>query len=361
MTDKQQLPSNHMAEIRKIAPASLSLLMLIFSVTACTDNTPGKSSEIVRSDSSVELAIIGDVPYDDAEIAEFPSLIEAINDDPFVTSVVHVGDIKSGESECSDQRYWDVFWSFLTFKESLVYTIGDNEWTDCDRVTAGQYDPEERLVKLREIFFDLPGTTLGGGDMQVEAQSAYPENQLWQKQDIVFGTLHLVGSNNNFKSETGATLPSQQTASQSSEYGRRNAANTTWLRNIFDRAIDNEAAGLVLFFHADMWKLQEQFDPKNFDGFTEIVQELSILAEAFGKPVLFVSGDNHHFRVDVGVEWFSLYGVSPVSNVTQIILERGIELTSDGQSARQTWLRLVADASSEDVFSWELVSKNSPQ
>ena len=348
---------NFMFDYWKKLLAPVFLLVLLISGTACSGSS-GNSSEMVRSADSVELAVIGDVPYFEDEIAEFPGLIETINSDPFVTSVVHVGDIKSGESECSDQRYLDIRQSFLSFTEPLVYTIGDNEWTDCDRDSAGAYDPAERLDRLREIFFDVPGSTLGGREMQVEAQSGYPENQLWQQKGIVFGTLHIVGSNNNLKQGAGIPGPFEQIQTASSEFGKRNAANIAWLRGIFNRAMESQAAGVALFFHADMWKQQEQFNAAEFGGYTEIVQELSILVESFGRPVVFVSGENHHFRIDAGVPWFSLYGVSPVSNATQLIIDQGIKFSTKTGIARFAWLRLIADASTEHVFSFELVSSN---
>ena len=336
------------------------LLPIIISLAACdnTSNTSNGSSSIVRSSESVELAVIGDAPYQPEETAEFPDLIAAINADPFVTKTVHVGDIKSGATECSDQRYQDVYSLFQTFDEPLVYTIGDNEWTDCGRNDAGAYDPEERLGKLREIFFNIPGTSLGGNTMLVEAQPNYPENQLWQEKGIVFSTLHVVGSNNNLDDRPGMPGPVEQSTTGSSEYGRRSTANIAWMRGIFNRANQSQSAGIALFLHADMWKLRPEFDADNFAGFKEIVQELSIQAEAFGKPVLIVSGDNHHYRVDAGVPWFSLYDISPASNVTQIIVEQGIEFYNDGTQVRHHWLRLVADATTEAVFDWELVSGN---
>ncbi|NND89919.1 MAG: hypothetical protein HKN42_03585 [Granulosicoccus sp.] len=297
------------------------------------------------------MAIIGDVPY---QGEDFPSLISSINADPFVKTVVHVGDIKSGESECLDQHYWDIRWSFLTFEEPLVYTFGDNEWADCDRDSAGAYDPQERLAKLRDIFFDVPGSTLGGRDMQVESQPGYPENQLWQDKDILFATVHIVGSNNNLKNQD-VSPPSEQTATLSSEYGKRTAANIAWLRGIFSRAFDSDSAGVALFFHADMWKLKDHFDRENFSGYTEIVQELSRLTEAYARPVVFVSGENHHFRMDPGVPWFAHYGANPANNVTQLIVEQGVSLIADGADQRNTWLRLIADATTENVFSWEQV------
>ena len=32
-----------------------------------------------------------------------------------------------------------------SFASALIYTPGDNEWTDCHRLLAGAYDPLERL------------------------------------------------------------------------------------------------------------------------------------------------------------------------------------------------------------------------
>ena len=64
--------------------------------------------------------------------------------------------------------------------------------------------------------------------------------------------------------------------------------------------------------------------------------------------MLLVSGDSHDFRVDEGVEWFSLYGATPRSNVTQIIVDRSLEDDAN-------WLRLHVDPRSPEVFSWEEV------
>ena len=52
--------------------------------------------------------------------------------------------------------------AFDDFKDPLVYTPGDNEWTDCHRTNNGSYLPTERLAKLRELFYPAPGVTLGG-------------------------------------------------------------------------------------------------------------------------------------------------------------------------------------------------------
>lgn len=52
----------------------------------------------------------------------------------------------------------------------LVYTPGDNEWTDCHRVNNGAYDPLDRLAAVRKTFFPRPGFTLGP-PMRVDSQA----------------------------------------------------------------------------------------------------------------------------------------------------------------------------------------------
>ena len=43
---------------------------------------------------TVDLAVVGDIPYGDHRVAVFPQNIQQINADPTVSTVIHVGDIK---------------------------------------------------------------------------------------------------------------------------------------------------------------------------------------------------------------------------------------------------------------------------
>ena len=59
------------------------------------------------------------------------------------------------------------------------------------------------------------------------------------------------------------------------------------------------------------------------------VTRLAQLATRFGRPVLLIVGDYHNYREDIGVDWFKLYGVQPVANITQIVVNRSIEAATD--------------------------------
>ncbi|WP_462203035.1 metallophosphoesterase, partial [Frankia sp. CcWB3] len=141
------------------------------------------------------IAVIGDIPYGAAKIAEFPADIGKINADPDVSLVAHLGDIKNGSSVCSDSYFATIKSDFDQFQDPLVYTPGDNEWTDCHRANNGGYNPLERLGKLRQVFFPVPGRTLGVNARQVTSESADPayapfvENAMWTQSGVVFSTL----------------------------------------------------------------------------------------------------------------------------------------------------------------------------
>ena len=108
----------------------------------------------------IDLAIIGDTPYGAAQIEDFPNLMAAINADERISTVVHLGDIKEGSARCDDSYFAQIFAGFSTLTAPLIYTPGDNEWTDCHRASNGAYNPLERLDAVRKVFFPVPGLAL---------------------------------------------------------------------------------------------------------------------------------------------------------------------------------------------------------
>ena len=350
-------------------PQNRSLLLALavgLLSTGCAEHaapptTAPIAADIVANDvRPVTYAVIGDVPYApfaDA-ITRFPTLISAINQDPAVERVIHLGDIKAGSTVCSDAYFQTIATAFPAFSDPLVYAIGDNEWTDCHRANNGGYNPLDRLAKIRELFFANPGYTLGGLQLKIKDQKDYPENQQWAAAGVVFSVFHIIGSNNGLApwfgdrvSPVGETP--EETASREAEVAARVATNLKWLDMTFERAQQEHAKGVVLFMQADMWHPEDRAAGALFTAHTSFVARLAQLATAFGRPVLIIAGDYHNYRVDAGVPWFTLYGVTPVANITQIIVDRSIEATTDASPI--DYLRLRVDPSSAAVFSWEQV------
>jgi hypothetical protein len=77
---------------------------------------------------------IGDTSY--VSTSQLDQLVERINNQP-TRFTIHVGDIKSGSTLCSDEMFARVYSQFMAFDKPLIYTPGDNEWTDCHRKNNG--------------------------------------------------------------------------------------------------------------------------------------------------------------------------------------------------------------------------------
>ena len=245
-----------------------------------------------------EFVALGDTPYKlPDDYVKFDRLIAAINARKLSFSI-HVGDIKSGSSPCSDENLKKVLDQFATFEQPLVYTPGDNEWTDCHRPRAGGFDPLERLAKVRELFFADPTRSQGRVKIAVESQarvmaerfSTFVENARWSQNGVVFATVHVVGSNNNF--EPGAPAVAM-------EYFARDAANVAWIDATFAHAVASGAKAMVLSWQADVQDVTQKWqgDMPRVSGFVNTVNAVERGAKAFGKPVLVIHGDEHVFQV----------------------------------------------------------------
>ncbi|HEX9886061.1 MAG TPA: hypothetical protein VGA70_06215 [Longimicrobiales bacterium] len=210
---------------------------------------------------------------------------------------LHVGDILW--YPCSDVEYRARLRALNAIRHPVVYTPGDNEWTDCHEPIAGEYEPLDRLRSLRAIFFPEPGRTFGGSPMEVESQAAdsafaeFVENVRWTRGGFVFATLHLVGSGNATEPFAGRTEAHDQAVA------RRTEAAEAWMEQAFDVAERDAAKGIVLALHASMW---DGGRPQPYPEFRGFVRRLAERVAAFPGEVLLVHGDDHTYIVDHPLE-----------------------------------------------------------
>jgi hypothetical protein len=332
--------------------ACLALTALVIGVPAGTAAASSSDNRGQGNDGPYTFAVIGDIPYGPTQIANFPNVVKQINADPNVQFVDHVGDIKNGSSVCSDEYFAQVKAQFDKFSDPLVYTVGDNEWTDCHRANNGAYNPLERLAKIRSVFFPKPGYTLGENPVKVTSQAAQgiPEDVRYTRANVAFAALHIVGSNNSMAPWTGKTAP---TPEQTAEVLGRTAAVIQSIRETFAQARDQHNKSVVLLTQADM------FDPTVTDptyadyyAFQPIVQAIAQESASFDGPVYLFNGDSHVYNSDqplaAGSKWLSFYGVSkPVSNLSRV--------TIDGSTDVNNYLRVTIDPGSSNVLSWTRV------
>lgn len=255
------------------------------------------STENTATGAEFTFVALGDMPYGPREQAypAFKALIAEINRRAPVFTI-HVGDTKSGLDDCSDELLLEQRDFMNSFTAALVYTPGDNEWTDCHRLLAGAYDPLERLRFIREHYFPT-ALSLGGQPIHIERQAdvmpgfePFVENSRFKWKGVWFMTAHVVGSNNN--------LDDDPDSDATREFLPRDKANRAWLADSFDKAMAADAG--VIAIHADMFG--DGFDPQQetfprVSGFKNFGETLAAKARSFGKPVLLLFGDSHVFRV----------------------------------------------------------------
>ena len=351
--------------MRRVLTTTAAATALLLATAAGDTGHAGASA---GAGQPVDLAIIGDIPYGPARIAAFPADIAQINTDPTVSQVVHLGDIKNGSSRCDTSYFEQIRADFDQFEDPLIYTPGDNEWTDCHRASNGGYQPAgrqidgapivtpgpSRLDEVRRIFFDRPGRTLGRDPLRVDAQGGrFVENVAWSAARVQFGVLNVPGSNNDLLPWFGVAETPQLAQLQQREYERRNRADLRWLERIFSGARRTHARAVVLGIQADMWDPAITGDPVQYSGFTDLVRSLARQARAFGRPVLLLNGDSHVYESDTpladpAATNATIYGVPvAVPNLRRV--------TVDGSDNADDYLRLHVDPRTAGVFSWERV------
>jgi hypothetical protein len=258
------------------------LLALLLCACASRPTGPGAFS----------FAITGDAPYNDAEETLFLEMMERMDAQP-LAFIVHVGDFKSGASKCTDELFERRLRQFNASLHAFIYTLGDNDWTDCRRAGAGNMDPIERLARLRQLFF-AERMSLGRRRIETDAQdaclvppvagcgcAAHPENRLWSHQGIVFATLNIPGSDNNVGFDRA----------NDEEARCRNEANRQWLRKAVLQAQGPDKRALVVMIQANPWETKKPV----YADFLRQVEAAQLLLR---KPLLFVHGDTHTYRVD---------------------------------------------------------------
>lgn len=258
---------------RKIWPKLKWALLLIGAITQA-------HADVWR------FAVIGDTPYSDYERTELPKMLEAIADSQ-VEFVAHIGDIKSGSQRCDDGLFEDRRQLFDASRVPFVYVPGDNEWSDCDRISNGGYHPLERLDKLRQLFW-TDGFSLGRKKLTLERQPGhYPEHARFRIGPVLFVTLNLPGDNNNWG------LTSQPGA----EFLARNPVVIDWLKENFAVARQEKLAGIVLLFQANPG-FAHFSRGLGHHGFRDFLEQLRHETSQFSGKVIAVHGDTHISRID---------------------------------------------------------------
>ena len=234
---------------------------------------------------SFSFGVMGDAPYNVLEEAQFRLVLRDL-DAHDLSTVISVGDIFW--RPCSDEMYARARDQFNGLRHPVVYTPGDNEWFDCWEPGSGGYEPQERLARLRQIFYTTPAQSLGGRRIALASQPEFIENVRWTDHSFLFATVHLIGSGNG-----RSTFPNRTEDDVVAAKTRTDAA-ATWLRETFTIAKADNAPAVVIAMQGAPF----DEEPKDREVFEPFLTTLREEAGRFERPVLIMHGDHHHFQID---------------------------------------------------------------
>lgn len=338
----------------------MCLLGLTLPFLAFTNTNLVVAKDHENANATYEIGLWGDLPYSAAQEVGVTKLINDMNSHRLAFTV-HDGDLKAGSNSlCDDALYAKALAYFNALQAPAAFTPGDNDWTDCDRPSNGGYNSLERLDYERRVFFST-NFTLGQRRLAQEVQTtplclgvngAVPcvENRRWTVGRITYVTLNIQGSCNNLC----------DTAPNPAEYAARNAANIAWMRETFRVAKERNSAAVMLISQGNPgW---DQSDPTRAplrnprtleqtdgqpDGFKDFLLALREEVIAFRKPVAYVHGDSHYFRIDK--PFLDSQG-RRLENFTRV--ETFGNNQANGTNDVQ-WLKVTVDPRSREVFSYQ--------
>jgi len=339
-----------------------ALLVAITAAAGVAAQDVGRVDTAVRDGwSPYSIGLWGDLPYSNEQATTgVPNLIADMNAQRLAFSV-HDGDLKQGSNSPCDDALYERSLAYLNSLEApAMFTPGDNDWTDCDRPNNGGYSSLERLDHQRAVLFNSPYSfgqrrlpqavqtdqlCLGVGGMV-----SCVENRRWSYRGVTYATLNIQGSCNNLC----------DTAPDSTEYAARNQAVIAWMRETFVEAKAQGSAAIMLISQGNPgWDLSDATrsplrNPRTLaetdgapDGYKDFLLALRENVTDFRRPVAYVHGDSHYFRVD---RPFQDAQGRRLENFTRI--ETFGDNQANGNNDVQ-WLKVNVDARTREVFAFQ--------
>lgn len=245
----------------------LHILPAVFTVSLLT-SMPGP---IFGEHQPISFTAIGCGPYKTQEEFDLIEQVERENRLRQSEFMVHLGDIMSGGTPGTEDRYSRVAGILKQLHMPTFIVVGDNEWND-------KNDPDLAWKYWNRYFMNFHDHWLKGRLVKppysriygVEQQSIRPENFAFQRKGVLFIGINLPGGRIHDQAEWDARLPQ----------------NAEWVQGNLQR-YGNVVRAAVVFAQASPQAAHNTF----FEPFRAA-------AKLFGKPVLYIHADGHRWIKD---------------------------------------------------------------
>jgi hypothetical protein len=282
---------------------TISFMWLLITPTVLSANTNSQNSS--PRDSEILLFVTyGDMPYD-ASVSNYIQQGKEAKDSMVLKRfieltikrrrdfplVINLGDMGRLEDACFPEWRNKFFSRWKNFGKPVIYTPGDNDWTDCSRANQ---DPLEQLAQIRNTIFGNDGLFYGENGLcktsiptlkcEPTPPNTLPELFRWSYQNIAFATVHMVGSRNGWVDH----VPELQ------EEVRHRVKNMQQvLLNLQKSVILEKRAAAVVATQVDPFT-----NGQCQEDYVELCDSLKQLAQQVRVPVLFVHGDTNAHCLD---------------------------------------------------------------
>lgn len=207
----------------------------------------------------IQFSAMGDTPYSVIDARKLTHQLANLN--PKSEFVIHLGDIKTGITACSESWYQQVANVLRQSPTRLFIIPGDNEWNDC-------LDPPEAWKLWTRYFLHFDNQW--SDDLYVIRDNRHLENFAFVSKGVLFIGINLVG---------GKVLDPIQWSLQDRD-------NIQWIESQWQEH-KQSISRLVIFGHALPGRSHRTF-----------FFMLNRVAQLFEHPILYLHGDGHNWIKD---------------------------------------------------------------
>jgi len=308
---KMNLFPNDVPATRRRIPAGIPVVIaLLFAmidigpVVATKPNctTPiGKVRDIVRSSTQTVFCVMSDAPYNPTQRTQMKAQLENVASD--CEFLVHLGDIKSGQTSCIEYIYQDMRSMLLRSHAPSFIVPGDNEWNDCpqDQISDGWTFWNRHLLGIVDSW---------NHGFNIIRLHNRPENVYFVHKRTLFIMLNLPG---------GQIIDG---------WDSRQSDLAQFTIGALANRVPNEADGVVIMGHAHPYSKHDSYFNPVFNFISNNMPDI---------PFLYIHGDGHAWEYERRFGGVRMLRIQTVGGTSELPLKMIVDPHTQSYSVSDTF------------------------